>query len=145
GSGFTGRWDMWAQGLDAFARKPVFGWGFRSASLSFSNDIGGVHSGWIKVFVEAGIIGGTVLVAAIIVEMSRRFYLIWKLRKAKQSDYPGIDITTTYHVNAVVAATFCMLCTMWVYDQYYINLGSPVSLVFFMVMTAPAMVTWQGI
>jgi O-antigen ligase len=144
GSGFTGRWDMWALGLDAFTRRPVFGWGFRAASLSGSNDIGGVHSGWIKVFVEAGIVGGAVLVAAIAVEMTRRLLLLWKLRKATQAEMPRVDLTRTYRVNAVVAATFCMLCTMWVYDQYYINLGSPVSLVFFMMMTAPTMIDWQG-
>jgi hypothetical protein len=35
--------------------------------------------------------------------------------------------------------------TLWIYDQYYINLGSPISIVFFLMILAPTFITTQGI
>lgn len=145
GSGFTGRLDMWSHAIDAFWKRPIFGWGFRSASLSGSSEIGGVHSGWIKIFVEGGIVGGLLIAGAIAAEVLRRLRAVIALRSTRPTDFQGIDIARSLHLNIVACATFIMLSTMWVYDQYYINLGSPVSLVFFLYLMAPTFVTDQGV
>ena len=57
GSGFTGRTEMWQQGLEWFWKKPVLGYGFRSTSHGRAVGFGGVHSAYIKIFLEAGFIG----------------------------------------------------------------------------------------
>lgn len=145
GSGFTGRTAFWMQALEGFKKSPIIGYGFRSASLGGSDDIGSVHSGWIKVFVEGGVVGGTLIALTIAVESIRRLRVVLRLRKVKLGQMPGIDLANSLHLNIVACATLCMISVLWIYEQIYINLGSAVSLVFFIVLTAPTYITTRGV
>jgi O-antigen ligase len=145
GSGFTGRVEMWQTAINAFWQRPLTGWGFRSASLGEAGAVGGVHSGWLKIFAESGVFGGVLMVATVGLVIWRRFILASRLRTLSPAQMPGLDLPETLHVNVLTCASFCMLATMWVYDQYYINLGSPVSLLFFLLLAAPTYITNQGV
>jgi O-antigen ligase len=144
GTGFTGRVSMWQEAIDAFWKQPLTGYGFRSASLGVG-EYGGVHSGWLKIFLECGVIGGFLVIAAMVCEIVYRINIAVKIRALSSADAPGIDLPKTLRLNIVACATFFMLATMWVYDQYYINLGSPVSVVFFLYLMAPTWITNEGV
>jgi O-antigen ligase len=143
GSGFTGRTEMWQQGLAAFWKNPVLGYGFRCTSYAGSGDYGGVHSAFIKVFVEAGMIGGFLIIGAMVVETIRRLRISLQLRKLQPGDMPGINLAESFRINSIACATMFLTFTIWVYDQYYINLGSPISVIFFLMLMAPTYVTDQ--
>jgi O-antigen ligase len=142
GSGFTGRTEQWKQGIASFWQKPVFGYGFR-ATTHAGEGLGG-HSAYIKIFVESGFVGGFCIIGAVVVEAFRRFFVSLRLRKLRPQDRPYIDLESSLRLNVLACATMFMTLTMWVYDQYYINLGSPVSVVLFLMLMAPTYVTTQG-
>jgi O-antigen ligase len=144
GSGFTGRTEMWKQGIEYFWKKPVFGYGFRATTLSRGVGFGGVHSAYIKIFLEAGIIGAFMIIGAVVIEAYRRLRVTLRLRFLQPDDMPGINIADSMRLNVIACSTLCLILTMWVYDQYYINLGSPISVMFFLMLLAPTYVTTQG-
>jgi O-antigen ligase len=144
GSGFTGRTEMWAQGIEWFWKKPVLGYGFRSTTHGHAVGFGGVHSAYIKIFLEAGIIGAFLILAAVVIEAYRRMRIALHLRSLRPQDLPDINIAESLRLNVMVCATMCLVLTMWVYDQYYINLGSPISVMFFLMLMAPVYVTKEG-
>jgi O-antigen ligase len=143
GSGFTGRWEMWQQGLGAFWQQPILGYGFR-ATTHGGGSYGGVHSGYIKILIETGFVGAILVIAAVVTELVRRFRLGITFRDLPPAAAPGIDVVETARINAVVCGTLAMTMVIWVYEQLYINLGSVVSLVFFLMMAAPAYITTRG-
>jgi O-antigen ligase len=145
GSGFTGRTAMWKQGIESFWKSPVFGYGFRSTSESRGAGFGGVHSAYIKIFLEAGLIGGFLIIGAVALEAIRRFRVSLRLRTLSPKDLPGINIAESLRLNSIACGTMFLTLTMWVYDQYYINLGSPISVMLFLMLMAPTYVTNQGI
>ncbi len=142
GSGFTGRWEMWQQGLESFWQKPIFGTGFRSTT--HGGETGGIHSGYIKILVETGFVGGIIIIGSVVVEFARRMRLGIAFRNLSPAAVPGIDVVETARINAVAAGTLAMTLVIWIYEQLYINLGSIASLVFFLMMAAPAYITTQG-
>ena len=138
GSGLTGRVSMWQEGLEAFWDNPIIGSGFRSTR-------GGIHSGYIKILVETGIVGFIIIVGAVLVEFVRRLRLAIAFRDLSPAAAPGIDVVETARINAVACGTLAMTLVIWVYEQLYVNLGSMASLVFFLMMAAPAYITTQGV
>ena len=145
GSGFTGRTAMWKQGIEWFWKKPIFGYGFRATSHGRGVGFGGVHSAYIKIFLEAGFIGGFLIIGAVAVEAIRRMRISLRLRTLAPNDLPGINIGESLRLNSIACGTMFLTLTMWVYDQYYINLGSPISVILFLMLMAPTYVTNQGI
>jgi O-antigen ligase len=143
GSGFTGRTAMWKEGIEWFWKEPIFGYGFRSSSQD--RRFGGVHSAYIKIFLEAGLIGGFLIIGAVAVDAIRRLRVALRLRTIQPSDLPGINIAESLRLNLIACGTIFLTLTMWVYDQYYINLGSPISVMLFLMLMAPTYVTTQGI
>lgn len=143
GGGFTGRMTGWARGFEAFWKKPVFGYGFRAGSLSGGGH-GGVHSGYLRIFVETGFVGGILMVGSVVIETVRRFRIVQQFRDLPPSAAPGINIPETTRLNAVVFATLCTTLVLWIYEQLYINLGSVYSLVFWLMFVAPAYITTEG-
>jgi hypothetical protein len=144
GSGFTGRTEMWQQGIEWFWKKPVLGYGFRSTSHGRGVGFGGVHSAYIKIFLEAGIIGAFLILGAVVIEAYRRMRIAFRLRLLRPQDLPDINIADSLRLNVITCATLCLILTMWVYDQYYINLGSPISVVFFLLLMSPTYITKEG-
>jgi hypothetical protein len=145
GSGFTGRVEYWKQALEAFWLKPVFGYGFRStAAGGVSAGYGAIHSGYLKILVETGIVGGFLVISAVVVEFVRRLRLAMQFRDLRPGTVRGIDVVETARVNTLACATIALSLTMWVYEQLYINLGSVISVVFFLMLMAPAYITTQG-
>ena len=145
GSGFSGRFDMWKQALESVWKKPVLGWGFRTTSQGGGGNFGGIHSAYIKIVLEGGFVGAFLLIAASITELVRRLKLSMRLRIMRPGDMPGVDVAQSYQINTLACASMCSLMTLWIYDQYYINLGSPISIVFFLMIVAPTFITSQGI
>jgi O-antigen ligase len=145
GSGFTGRTAMWKQGIEWFWKKPVFGYGFRATSEGRGIGFGGVHSAYIKIFLEAGLIGGFLIIGAVAIEAIRRVRVALRLRALGPNDLPGINIAESLRLNSIACGTIFLTLTMWIYDQYYINLGSPISVILFLMLMAPTYVTNQGI
>ena len=144
GSGFTGRVEMWQQGIEWFWKKPVLGYGFRATSHGRGAGFGGVHSAYIKIFLEAGLIGAFLVIGAVLVEAYRRMRLALQLRSLRPQDLPDINIAESLRLNVITCATMCLVLTMWVYDQYYINLGSPISVMFFLLLMSPVYITKEG-
>jgi O-antigen ligase len=145
GSGFSGRFEMWKQAIQGVWKKPILGWGFRTTSQGGGGDFGGIHSAYIKIVLEAGFVGAFFLLGAAITELVRRLKLSMRLRLVHPSQMPGFDVAESYHINSLACASMCSLMTLWIYDQYYINLGSPISIVFFLMILAPTYITTQGI
>jgi O-antigen ligase len=145
GSGFTGRIEFWKQALDSFWERPIIGYGFRATTHGGGGDYGAIHSGYIKILVETGLVGGILVISAVIIELIRRFRLAIQFRNMAPQAAPGIDVVETTRVNSVACAMLALTMTIWVYDQLYINLGSVISLLFFLMMAAPAYITTQGV
>jgi O-antigen ligase len=145
GSGFTGRVGMWEQGLKMFWKQPVFGYGFRATTHARGVGFGGVHSAYIKILLEGGLVGGFLLIAANVNEIIARLRLVLRLRTVRPNELPGIDLVETFRVNVLTCATLCLISTIWVYDQYYVNLGSPISVVYFLMLFSPRYITTQGV
>jgi O-antigen ligase len=139
--GFSGRYEMWETALDYFWKRPILGYGFRTSGNAF----GGVHSAYLKILLEAGFVGGFFILGAAVVELLRRLKLSLRLRSLGPNGLPGIDVGESFQINVVCCSALCALLTLWVYDQYYINLGSPISIVFFLVIVAPTFITNQGL
>jgi O-antigen ligase len=145
GSGFTGRIEYWKETLEAFWLRPVFGYGFRSASIGQGVATGGGHSGYLKILVETGFVGAVLIISAVVVEGVRRLRLALWCRRLWPQAAAGIDVIETMRINAVACATITMTLTLWIYEQLYINLGSVAALVLFVMLNAPAYVTSQGV
>jgi O-antigen ligase len=144
-SGFSGRFDMWKQALQGVWKKPILGWGFRTTSQGGGGNFGGIHSAYIKIVLEGGFVGTFIILGAAVTELWRRLRLSMKLRLVRPVDMPGFDVRESYHINTLACASLCSLMTLWIYDQYYINLGSPISIVFFLMILAPTYITTQGV
>ena len=141
GSGFTGRVGSWESGLDAFHKHPIFGYGFRAS------EVGGVleaHSGYIRLLVETGIIGTMFAVSAPLIESLRRAKLAIQFRKMLPSGLCGVDLQDSVRLNAIVAGIMCTMLTLWVYEPVYLNLGTVMSVLFFMGFGAPNFVPGQA-
>lgn len=144
GSGFTGRLDAWKQASETIWDQPIFGVGFRATTHRGRGHYGAVHSGYLKLLVETGFIGAFLILSAVISEVVRRFRIGARFRDLVPGAVPGIDIVETRRINALAFATIVMTMVIWIYEQLYINLGSVTSVVFFLMMVAPAYVTTQG-
>ena len=138
GSGFTGRMDQWKHGIEVFWEEPIIGRGFRSLRAA---GVGGIHSGYIQIFVEAGLVGGLLIVAAVCAETFRRMRLAQRFRILSPAEAPGLDPVETSHINAVACATMCVTLMLWIYEPLYINLGSVISVVFFLMWMAPSYIS----
>jgi O-antigen ligase len=139
GSGFTGRWETWVKGLDTFWKKPLAGHGFRA-------QVGGAqglfsHGGYVTLLIETGIIGTLLAVSAVIVEAVRRMNRAMQLRTLPAGAWQGIDREESLRINTIVCATMCTMLTLWVYEPLYLNLGTAMSLVFFLMFGSPELVT----
>jgi O-antigen ligase len=137
GSGFTGRSELWAAALNSFWRRPVFGYGFRTGGF-------GAHSGYIKLLAEMGLVGFIPVVGSVVIEAVRRFRLATRFRDMPQAAMPMIDIKESFRVNSIACATIVLMLAFWVFEQLYINLGSVISIVFFMMLVAPPYVVRKG-
>jgi O-antigen ligase len=77
----------------------------------------GAHSGYITLLVETGLFGTLLAVAALVAEAIESF-----------------------RINTVACATMFTMLTLWVYEPLYLNLGTAISLTFFLVFGAPELV-----
>jgi O-antigen ligase len=144
GSGFTGRLDYWKQAIEAFWDRPVFGYGLRASTHGGGRNTGTVHSGYLKILVETGFVGAFLMMSAVVIEFVRRFRLALQYRALPPNLAPGMNVVETARVNAIVCSSLALVMTMWIYEQLYINLGSVITVVFFLMMAAPAFITTQG-
>jgi O-antigen ligase len=143
--GFSGRFDMWKEALYHFWKNPVLGHGFRTTSAGGGGNFGAIHSAYIKILLEGGFVGTFFIVGAAVTELVRRLKLSMRLRGMSPLGMPGIDVAESFKVNAICCASLCSILTLWIYDQYYINLGSPISIAFFLMIVAPTFIAVHGV
>ncbi|MCA1539908.1 hypothetical protein I6F18_08060 [Bradyrhizobium sp. NBAIM32] len=112
-SGGTGRVDLWRQGLDLiFGRdwQMLFGSGLRSSSpdaIGFSTE-----SSFITIFIESGLLAGTLQIAAIITTLLKKDF----------------DIPSKYHLIAKSIVIFFLIQSF--FNRYLIAIGNPFSMFF---------------
>jgi O-antigen ligase len=139
GSGLTGRVESWQQGLEKFWERPLFGHGFR-AQISGEGQGLGAHGGYVTMLIEAGIFGTLLAVAAIIFEAIRRINRARTLRSAPAAAWTGVDVEESLRLNTIVCCTMFTMLTYWIYEPVYLNLGTVMSVVFFLMLAAPEFV-----
>jgi O-antigen ligase len=139
GSGFTGRWEKWQNGFRLFWESPIIGHGFRAAAGGVG--FGGIHSGYIKLLVENGILGTGLIISTVGIELLQRSALTRKFRTLQPSEMPGIDLEESLRINVTACATLCCIATLWIYEPLYINLGSVISVMLFVMLTAPRFIS----
>jgi hypothetical protein len=133
GTGFTGRLESWLHGLEAFWKKPLTGYGFRAGI--------GAHGGYITLLVETGIFGTLLAVAAVVTEAIRRMNCAKQLRNVAKVTWPGVNREESFRLNVVACATMFTMLTLWIYEPLYLNLGTVMSLTFFLMFGAPEFVS----
>jgi O-antigen ligase len=143
GSGFTGRSESWRQGIKIFWESPLVGHGFR-AQLAGQYSAGQkqyfAHGGYVTLLIETGVIGTILAVAAVVAEAIRRMRRAFELRNSPANALPGVDLEESLRLNAVACATMAAMLTYWVYEPVYLNLGTVMSIVFFLMFGAPEFV-----
>jgi O-antigen ligase len=144
GSGFSGRFEYWREAMDGFWKKPIFGYGFRASTFG-QIGVGAIHSGYLRLFLDAGLVGGILMILAVVFEGLRRLRLAMQFTTLTPLAAPGIDLAESARINAVACATLAMTLVFWIYEQQYVNIGAVISLVFFLMMAAPAYITTQGV
>ena len=135
-SGLTGRTNLWAGGIERFSRRPVFGYGFRSR-VNQSEDTMGSHSGFIDLLQDAGLVGGALVFTALFLDLLRRIQTIYKLRKAFDAKTSPTPIKEAIHINALTASIYFMNLFYLMIEPIYLNLGNPVTIMFFILICSP--------
>lgn len=116
-SGGTGRVDLWRQGLDLiFSRdwQMLFGSGLRSSSpdaIGFSTE-----SSFITIFIESGLLAGTLQIAAIIATLLKKDF----------------GIPSEYHLITKAIVIFFLIQSF--FNRYLIAIGNPFSMFFLMLI-----------
>lgn len=139
GTGLTGRVESWRNGLERFWERPLLGHGFR-AQVSGEGEGLASHGGYVTLLIEAGIFGTLLAVAAIIFEAIRRINRARQLRSAPAAAGMRIDVEESLRLNAIVCCTMLTMLTYWVYEPVYLNLGTVMSVIFFLMLAAPEFV-----
>ncbi len=137
GTGFTGRLETWERGLEEFQSHPIFGFGFRTSGGEAGAN---AHGGYIRMLIEMGFVGTMLAVSAVGLEILRRRRFCNDLRGRLASGLPGVDVAESIRLNAIVAGVMCAMLTLWVYEPIYLNLGTVMSLLFFLSLGAPTAV-----
>ena len=65
---------------------------------------GGVHSAYIKIFLEAGIIGAFLIIGAVVIEAYRRMRIAVRLGSLQPHDLPGINIADSLRLNVIACS-----------------------------------------
>jgi O-antigen ligase len=135
GTGFTGRVESWREGLEVFWQRPLFGHGFR-AQLSGEKGLG-AHSGYVTLLIDTGVFGALLAVSAVVVEAVRRMNRARQLRHASIAASAGIDREESHRLNSVACGAMLTMLTYWIYEPFYLNLGTAIAVVFFLMFAAP--------
>jgi O-antigen ligase len=140
GTGLTGRVDTWKRGIEIFWKSPLIGHGFRAYLGSKEGFALTAHGGYVMLLIETGLIGTLLAVATVVLEAVRRMNRARQFRNAPVAAWPGIDRQESLRLNAVACATMVNMLTYWVYEPLYLNLGTVMSVVFFLMLAAPEFV-----
>jgi O-antigen ligase len=139
GTGLTGRVETWKRGLETFWKSPLIGHGFR-AQVSGEQEGLWSHGGYVTLLIETGLIGTLLAVAIVVFEALRRVKRAGQLRNASAAAITGIDRQESLRLNTVACATMATMLTYWVYEPLYLNLGTVMSVCFFLMLAAPEFV-----
>ena len=135
GSGLTGRVETWQRGISTFWKSPLIGHGFR-ANLSGKEGLSS-HGGYVTLLIETGALGTLLAAATLFIEAIRRMNLARLFRGVARATLPGVDLEESLRLNTVACATMVTMLTYWVYEPLYLNLGTVMSVVFFLMFAAP--------
>ena len=138
GTGFTGRVESWKQGIEVFWQSPLIGHGFR-AQLGGQAGLG-AHGGYVTMLIETGVIGSLLALAAVAIEALRRLKRAMRLRNASTGHWPGVDLEESLRVNTVACAVMFTMLTLWIYEPVYLNMGTVMSVIFFLMFSAPELI-----
>lgn len=135
GTGLTGRVASWERGIETFWKSPLIGHGFR-AHVSGEEGLAS-HSGYVTLLIETGLIGTLLAVAMVVLEAWRRMNRAGQLRNVPTAASAGFDRQESLRLNTVACATMVTMLTYWVYEPLYLNLGTVMSVIFFLMLAAP--------
>jgi O-antigen ligase len=137
GSGFSGRLENWKMGLDLVRERLVFGYGFRAAASS-SSGIPRVHSGYINILLETGVVGTALILGTMFTEIIQRVLIIFRIQKATEHvDRWSTPWADTLQINSIAVGVLSLMLVIWIYEPIYINLGSPLALLMFLMLASP--------
>jgi hypothetical protein len=138
GSGFSGRWQTWEDGLAAFKQSPAIGHGFRTRvpgdppGPSYS-----AHSGYVNLLADSGLAGTAMVLGAIIYDFIKRYRSLGAVRRQYGGDHVPPELLDTFELNCVICAFMVAEAELWLFEPLYINLGSCLSVLFLMLIMAP--------
>ena len=129
--------ENWKTGLGYIKGQIILGHGFR-ASASPTSGIPRVHSGYITLLLETGAVGTVLVLGTLFTEIVQRIFLIFRVQRSiGPVNWWSSPWTDTLQLNSIVVGVLMLTLIIWVYEPIYMNLGSPLSLLLFLMLTAP--------
>ncbi|HEY8596430.1 MAG TPA: O-antigen ligase family protein [Devosiaceae bacterium] len=126
GSGFTGRADLWAQGLQTATLSPWLGFGFRTRADEFSLDAlaRSAHNGYLNLVLDIGVVG----LALFLTTLLTATYLRWRRRRL----LPGT--CEQRKLDAIFLAVTPPMLLVLFFEPTHLNLGLPHNILFLFVL-----------
>ena len=135
-SGFSGRFERWEHGFETFWKRPLLGYGFRSRT-NLSVDALSAHSGWLNLMLDTGFVGVLLVGLAYLFGARRRYNAAVRIREYFRGGPKPPDAHDTLHFNALCLSLFVVYSMMMVFEPSYFQLGSPFTVMFFLMICGP--------
>ena len=120
GTGFSGRTELWEQGIAEIKDNPIFGVGPRM-EVNYVSGLGYSHSGYISTFAQYGVVGGTLFFSLVLVCVRR----LWEMVVDRR---PYIGVAISFVVGYGTVAIF---------EPKLISIGNPASLIALIFLLLP--------
>ena len=124
-SGFSGRTDLWAKGIDLIAQNPLLGIGTRMQDRYYQDATTGVksvHNGYLGLLIENGVLGAFCLFPIIIIG-------IWRLFRAAR------DRQTVPYIGSLLLIGYLFIAC---FEPRLLNVGNPTSVLVILVILDPS-------
>jgi O-antigen ligase len=135
GSGFTGRAASWMESLDFIRKRPVLGYGFRArtSGITLPNS-----NGYFNLLLETGVVGASLVVSAMLVATFQRIRAALRLLPLVQQSEANRELFfDALQLNSIAGAVLFTMLFYWFVEPFYINLGNTMTVVHFLMLTAP--------
>lgn len=138
---FGGRVDRWDIAFDAIADRPVLGYGFRtrgdtnySTIYTIDKERINAHNGYLNLFLDTGIINGSIFLTAILISLYKRYMSVNTLVLSQNLD----DQTSENAIRQRITFAFTLSTLFLLFSEpIYLNIGIPYSIIFLMLFFTP--------
>jgi len=127
GSGFTGRSELWSEGLRAIVKQPFFGYGFRRQIITG-------HNGYILLMSDVGIPMSLLFFVLMLSETIRRIYKAVEIGLCASSNKEDKEI---FLLHRLVASYLVCVLVIWVFEPEYIRMGTPMTVLLSLFLVGP--------